>query len=93
MTENKKQEKKPVIRERETTTYICNLNIPEFEGKTPLNAVDAAKYLGIKKNTLYQWTCAHKLPYYKLEFPVGNSCVCFLQEDLEQFRKVKVTRL
>jgi excisionase family DNA binding protein len=30
-----------------------------------LNLVEAAEYLGVTKATMYGYTCARKLPYYK----------------------------
>jgi excisionase family DNA binding protein len=47
-----------------------------------LNTIEAAEYLGISKNTLYEWIVQRKIPYVK----VGR-LVKFRREDLETWLK------
>ncbi len=57
----------------------------EFEAvnKEILNTEEAAKFLGIKKWTLYRYTCRKEIPYFKL----GGKLNRYLKSELIEWLK------
>lgn len=52
-----------------------------FVSKPILNADEAARYLGIKKHTLYKKTCHREIPFFK---PCGHA-IYFKKADLDEW--------
>lgn len=72
-----KEELQELVKEcihEEIETFLKGLNqktIPER-----LSLVEAAQYLGVSKSTMYQYTHARKIPYYKF----GRSIFFYTKE-------------
>lgn len=47
-----------------------------------LTSEDAARYLGVSKSCLYQWTSGRKIPYYK---PPLGKLLYFRRDEIEQW--------
>lgn len=54
----------------------------KLDSKKMLTTEEAAKYMGIKKQTLYRMTMLRKIPYYK---PGGGRKCLFRRDDLDRW--------